>query len=124
MPSLFKIISSFFMSLGLLGLILLGGCTNPSSTAPKESFLPKDNARNVLSFADTLDSVLPSVVRIVTVKKNDADKLALSGIGSGAVFDAEKGYVITNAHVVAGSDGALINVPDGRIVQALSLIHI
>ena len=97
----------------------MSGCatTSPSS-ASQDTFLAMDNSRNVLSFADTLDSVLPSVVRIATMKKNDTGKLALSGIGSGAVIDAENGYVITNAHVVAGSEGALINVPDGRIVQA------
>ena len=77
-----------------------------------------DNSRNVLSFADTLDTVLPSIVRIGTVKQNEDGQVGLSGIGSGAVFDAEKGYVITNAHVVAGSDGVLINMPDGRTLKA------
>lgn len=101
-----------------LAIILVGGCASPSSQAPQNSLLSMDNSRNVLSFADTLDSVLPSVVRIGTVKKNSEGKLGLSGIGSGAVIDAEKGYIITNAHVVEGAEGALINLPDGRTVEA------
>ena len=101
-----------------LTMTFIAGCANTSPQAPQNSLTSMDNSRNVLSFADTLDSVLPSVVRIGTVKKNSEGKLGLSGIGSGAVIDAEKGYVITNAHVVAGAEGALINLPDGRTVEA------
>ena len=102
----------------LLAMALMGGCASTSSQAPENSLSSMDNSRNVVSFADTLDSVLPSVVRIGTVKKKSEGKIALSGIGSSAVIDAEKGYVITNAHVVAGAEGVLINLPDGRTVQA------
>jgi len=61
--------------------------------------------------------VLPSVVRIGKLEKDEAGKLELSGIGSGAVIDSEKGYVITNAHVVTGGDGFLVNLPDGRVAE-------
>ena len=113
MPHMFKIFAC-----GILALSVLGGCETATSTGSSQSFSQVDKSRNVLSFADTLDSVLPSIVRIGTVKKNAEGKFGLSGIGSGAVIDAEKGYVITNAHVVAGSDGVLINMPDGRTVEA------
>lgn len=103
---------------GILAMAFIGGCASTTSQAPQNSLASMDNSRNVLSFANTLDSVLPSVVRIGTVKKNREGKLGLSGIGSGAVIDAEKGYVITNAHVLAGAEGALINLPDGRTVEA------
>ncbi len=105
-------------ALSALSIILIGGCASPPSQAPQNSLAKMDNSRNVLSFADTLDSVLPSVVRIGTIKRNSEGKLGLSGIGSGAVIDAEKGYVITNAHVVAGAEGTIINLPDGRTVEA------
>ena len=105
-------------ALGILAITLVAGCETSSSQTSKQSFLSLDNSRNVLSFADTLDSVLPSVVRVGKLNKNSEGTLALSGIGSGAVIDAEKGYVITNAHVVEGGAGLLINVPDGRVVQA------
>ena len=85
---------------------------------PGNSILSIDNSRNVLSFADTLDSVLPSVVRIGSVKRNSDGEVALSGIGSGAVINTEKGYIITNAHVIADAAGVLVNLPDGRTVQA------
>ncbi|MEP6344007.1 MAG: trypsin-like peptidase domain-containing protein [Maricaulaceae bacterium] len=105
-----------------LGIVtaLMVGCATPSSTDTVSSgqFAPTDRARNVLSFADTLETVLPSIVRIGKVSKNSDGELGLSGIGSGAVIDAEKGYVVTNAHVVEGGVGYLINLPDGRVVKA------
>ena len=112
MPNLFK-----SLAFGVFAISLLGGCETSTTSLATSSFSQMDNSRNVLSFADTLDTVLPSVVRIGTVKKNGEGKAGLSGIGSGAVIDAEKGYVLTNAHVVEGSDGVLINMPDGRVLK-------
>ncbi len=103
---------------GFLALTVIGGCATSSSIVPGNSILSIDNSRNVLSFADTLDSVLPSVVRIGSVKRNSDGEVALSGIGSGAVINTEKGYIITNAHVIADAAGVLVNLPDGRTVQA------
>ena len=113
MPHFFKSIA-----IGVFTLSLMTGCETTTLAKSNQSLSQIDNSRNVLSFADTLDGVLPSIVRIGTVKRNDEGKVGLSGIGSGAVFDAENGYVITNAHVVAGSDGVLVNMPDGRTIEA------
>lgn len=106
------------LGLGILAITLMGGCATSTTYAPNKQFPPIDNSRNVLSFADTLEKVLPSVVRIGSLKENAEGKLALSGIGSGAVIDAEKGYVVTNAHVVVGGKGFVINLPDGRVIKA------
>jgi serine protease DegQ len=39
-------------------------------------------------------------------------------LGSGVVVDANKGYVLTNNHVVEGADDIAVTVPDGRTVKA------
>ena len=106
MMSKFKTLCAVF-----LALTVIGGCATSSSIVPGNSILSIDNSRNVLSFADTLDSVLPSVVRIGSVKRNSDGEVALSGIGSGAVINTEKGYIITNAHVIADAAGVLVNLP-------------
>lgn len=106
------------IALGLLSATILGGCETSTQSTSKNAFGQMDNSRNVLSFADTLETVLPSIVRVGTVKRNAEGKVGLSGIGSGAVIDAENGFVITNAHVVEGSEGVLVNLPDGRTVEA------
>lgn len=79
---------------------------------------PRDKSRNVLSFADSLEPVLPSVVRIGKLNSNKEGKAQLSGIGSGAVIDAQTGYIITNAHVVNGGEGFIVSVLDGRVLEA------
>lgn len=119
------------LALGSLVITLLVGCgAAPSQTQLEtsidtpvevtvEGFPLFDGSRGVLSFADALDSVLPSVVRVGTLNRNPEGILVLGGIGSGAVIDAEKGYILTNAHVVAGGDEFMITIPDGRVVSAL-----
>jgi len=59
-----------------------------------------DKSRKVLSFADALEPVLPSVVQVGRLKFDDNRRLRLSGTGSGAVINAKNGYIITNSHVV------------------------
>ena len=83
-----------------------------------DRFLPRDKSRKVLSFADVLEPVLPSVVRVGRLTNNADGNLQLTGIGSGAIIDHKNGYIITNAHVVAGGEGFSINLPDGRVVDA------
>ncbi len=55
--------------------------------------------------------VVPSVV---TVELPDAS-------GSGVIWDAENGYVVTNQHVVTDADNVTITLSDGRIYQGAVL---
>ena len=59
MPNDFKT-----FTLGTLAAIFIVACQTPSAALAQNSFIPKDTKRNVLSFADALEPVLPSVVRI------------------------------------------------------------
>lgn len=40
------------------------------------------------------------------------------GLGSGVVFDATEGLILTNAHVVRGADKITVNLRDGREAEA------
>lgn len=40
------------------------------------------------------------------------------GLGSGVIIDAEKGYIVTNNHVINGADNIEIGLSDGREVKA------
>ncbi|MEI6860322.1 MAG: Do family serine endopeptidase DegQ [Shewanella sp.] len=40
------------------------------------------------------------------------------GLGSGVIIDADKGYIVTNNHVIEGADEILIGLHDGREVEA------
>ncbi len=63
-------------------------------------------AASVLSNADIIKKVKPSVAFIQTVTE----------AGSGFTIDSN-GYVLTNAHVVAGYDVATVKLSDGRTYQ-------
>lgn len=43
------------------------------------------------------------------------------GLGSGVIIDAEKGYVVTNNHVVANADKIIVKLTDGRELEAKKL---
>ena len=122
MTKIFKTTLLMALTASLVGSCLTAGTSEAGPFSQKNEF-PRDKARNVLSFADTLEPVLPSVVRIGRLNRNEEGKLGLKGIGSGAVIDTANGYVITNAHVVDGGEAYLINVPDGRVLEA-SLVGI
>jgi serine protease Do len=56
----------------------------------------------------------PSVVRIVTegVDPNSVVQQEQQGVGSGIIFDAN-GWILTNRHVVAGSNSLIVELKDG-----------
>ncbi|NBI42175.1 Do family serine endopeptidase [[Haemophilus] felis] len=43
---------------------------------------------------------------------------AFKGIGSGVIINAEKGYVLTNNHVIDGADKITVQLQDGRELKA------
>ena len=55
------------------------------------------------------EALSPSVV-LVEVETDTAFGF---GLGSGIVWDAQNGYIVTNQHVVEGSDGVTITLSDG-----------
>ena len=79
------------------------------------------------SLADLVERVAPSVVNIHTSGTRQPqtawDALfggpqSFSSLGSGFVVDADRGLIVTNAHVIAGASTIQILAWDGRIVEA------
>ncbi len=111
-----------------------------SGTIPP-SYLGKDK-----SLAPMLEKVIPAVVNISVSKKyvsqnvnplfNDPffqeffknfdvpqkrQEKTTQSIGSGVIIDAEKGYIITNHHVIEGADEIFITLKDGRKIKATKI---
>ena len=110
MSNIFKTTALF-----LILIIMLPSFQNSAYAADR---FPRDKSRNVLSFADILEPILPSVVRVGRINANEDGNLELSGIGSGAVIDDKNGYIITNAHVVKDGEAFVVTVADGRVLEA------
>lgn len=72
-----------------------------------------------ISFNEAVRRAAPAVVNIYSRKysENDRSKLATQGLGSGVIIN-EKGYIITNYHVIAQADQVIVALQDGRIAAA------
>ncbi|MEI8594671.1 Do family serine endopeptidase [Photobacterium sp. Hal280] len=97
------------------------------------------NDQQLPSLAPMLEQVTPAVVSIAVEGKHVAkqripdsfryffgpdfpseqvQEQPFRGLGSGVIIDADKGYVVTNHHVIDGADKILVQLHDGREVKA------
>ena len=87
------------------------------------------------SLADMLENVNPAVVNIATYTTVSSTNPLLEdpffrrffnvprgrrtqSAGSGVIVDAQRGYIVTNDHVVGRADEISIGLADGRVMQA------
>ena len=110
------------------------------STATVQAALPIDvNGQEMPSLAPILEGVTPAVVNIsVSAKKvtrqaipqqirfffgpnlppDQVQEQPFQALGSGVIIDANKGYVITNFHVIQDADEIKVTLKDGREISA------
>uniref|UniRef100_A0A831TCN7 PDZ domain-containing protein n=1 Tax=Thermorudis peleae TaxID=1382356 RepID=A0A831TCN7_9BACT len=93
--------------------------TNPSNTSPANPPAPAANSGTV-DLATAVEEVAREVspaVAFVTVRKVETDIFGfgqvVEGEGSGVVFD-QRGYILTNDHVVGEALEIVVVLPDGR----------
>ncbi len=86
---------------------------------------PVDEERGGMpTFAPVLARVLPSVVNINTLSPVQVrspaglEQRLVPSSASGIVVDAERGYILTNHHVVAGASWMGVALADGRMFEA------
>ncbi len=77
------------------------------------------SSRDQISFNHAVRNAAPAVVNIYSRKyaEKDRSKLLTQGLGSGVIV-SEKGYIITNYHVVAQADQIVVALQDGRVAAA------
>lgn len=76
------------------------------------------------SIEDAVEKVLPSVVTVINYQKDygyaqSADNKRI--VGSGVIVD-ERGYIVTNAHVIADSDSLKVVLANGQEVSATMIV--
>ena len=64
-------------------------------------------------FVIVAEALVPSVV-LVEVEASEGLEF---GLGSGIVWDAANGYIVTNQHVVAGATGVTVTLSDGTLLD-------
>jgi Do/DeqQ family serine protease len=87
------------------------------------------------SLAPMLQKVTPAVVSVHTKQRvrirtpfgddpvfrrmfNIPEERIAESLGSGVIVDAQRGYVLTNHHVIEGADEVSVTLADGRTLQA------
>ncbi|MDX1303830.1 outer membrane-stress sensor serine endopeptidase DegS [Photobacterium sp.] len=87
-------------------------------TAP-DSLSTVETSQSQMSFNYAVRRASPAVVNIYNRRYNAEDRLQLStqGLGSGVIM-SDKGYIVTNYHVVAEADQVIVALQDGRFFTA------
>ena len=69
---------------------------------------------------DTIEKVTKSVVNISTVRLVHNlfyQAVPVAGMGSGTIFDAEKGLILTNNHVVGGAEKMGVTLWNNQVIE-------
>ncbi|MEH6594393.1 MAG: Do family serine endopeptidase [Colwellia polaris] len=124
----------------LINTVLLS-TTIAMASLPVQAAMPQSlNGQSMPSLAPMLEQVTPGVVLIsvrgtheVEQRVPDAFKFFFGnprqnqgqqkerqfrGLGSGVILDADKGYIVTNSHVINDADEIQITLKDGRQLEA------
>lgn len=93
---------------------------NPSGLgAPNLLFAPVGDEEAPNPVVAIAQSVSPAVVGIINKQQGGfLSQFGEEATGSGVVFDAVNGYIVTNNHVVQGASRILVTLADGREVAA------
>ena len=132
----------------LLGVAALALLTSPvafqlnadAQISTRSQAMTVDPQRGVLTMAPLLEQVTPAVVSIRTVQEAESRRSARSpeqemmerffggrlpqsrgpraGAGSGVIFDARAGLIITNNHVIEDADEITVTLNDRREYEA------
>ena len=90
-----------------------------SATAASPVVVTSGDAIDVAAVVDALES---SVVSIQTTVSRGRGPFAAEGSGAGTGVVLDDGYIVTNAHVVAGASGITINVPADGTTRSATLV--
>ena len=110
------------------------------SALPAHAALPLQvNGQEMPSLAPIVEQVTPAVVNILVSGKkvtkqeipeqfrfffgpdfpgSQVQEQPFQALGSGVIIDADKGYIITNHHVIDGADEIKVTLKDGRELTA------
>jgi serine protease DegQ len=109
-------IAAIVLFAGASGLALCGSVPTAQASVP----LPVVAQIGVPTLAPVLKKITPAIISIA-IKGHlgeGAKKREIRSTGSGVVFDASQGLIITNNHVIDHADEITVTLADGRNVPA------
>jgi len=137
--------SSKYSKLSIIISAALFSSTLALTSVPALAKLPAQVDGHIMpSLAPMLEQATPAVVSISVIgtqkvpqqnvpdafkfffgnkdkSQNQPQQRPFRGLGSGVIIDSDKGYVVTNNHVVENADKIMITLKDGRQLEAKKL---
>ncbi len=104
-------------TVGMLALVLTGLDPYALLAPNAEPALARVAAAAPWPPAQVARRVAPIVVGVTNLRRTPSGTLLPAGAGSGVVY-SDGGTIVTNYHVVAGSDALHVTLSDGRTLQA------
>jgi S1-C subfamily serine protease len=109
----------------ILAAIAMGVAVATAAALAADADIPATPG-GMLSLAPVLKKITPAVVsieirgRAVTQdpKTRRRETREVHDVGSGVVYDAERGFILTNHHVIDHADDITVTVTDGRTMKA------
>jgi|TARA_R110000782_G_scaffold24264_4_gene62777 serine protease Do len=109
-------LSAFLLAFAGAAPAGLAGWAQPSVSEAIERERAMVSARDLsAAFRHASETIEPAVVHIITEQNNRRGFRAQTGVGSGVIMDP-RGYILTNAHVVAQGTSFTVRLADGREV--------
>jgi S1-C subfamily serine protease len=94
----------------------------PHAVAPASASVPLPTIAQagVQTVAPVLKKITPAIISVAIKGQivDGAKKRDIRSTGSGVVFDAGQGFIITNNHVIDHADEITVTLADGRILPA------
>ncbi len=72
-----------------------------------------DQSSSIVAAAAKVSPAVVQITSVAGIDPNDVSSLPDTGVGSGVIFDS-RGWILTNRHVVSGSDKITVALKDGR----------
>lgn len=98
--------------------LAMAASTAFAQSAPTSLGAILDPQRGVLTFQPQIGASLASVVRVVTLAEGSGGRRQVTGNGSGVIYNAAEGLILTNHHVVKDSAAWRIEFLNGRSAEA------
>lgn len=120
-PMLVKLLRSAVIGLIVAGILLASvPLLRKNIAQPLFEHQFSENNEQPVSFNEGVRHAAPAVVNVYNrnMGANSKSELQIRTLGSGVIMN-DKGYILTNKHVINNADQVIVALQDGRVFEAL-----
>jgi len=115
---LFKLLRSALIGLVVAIILLLGmHLLRNGGALFSNNEAPANTQESVFSFSQGVRRAAPAVVNVYNRNSQTQGKRDFTTLGSGVIMN-QRGYILTNRHVISNADQIIVALQDGRFYEA------